>query len=401
MCKFKIVFTAVLLYLVAPLINASAGLTITAEANNKFAFDLYAALSNTETGKNVFVSPYSISSALAMTYEGARQATASQIAKVFYYPADIAVLRQGYTDMSAAFARKNKGYVLSAANSLWPQKDYIFSKDYLTSIEKYYKGKAKNVDYISDRDVAVALINSWTAKQTNDKIKDILHKDSVNELTRLVLVNAIYFKGTWQTEFKPSMTKKADFNVSAAVKKPVDMMNLEDKFGYAELDGTKVLELPYAGKDICMLLVLPAGPELSSVEKSMSYEVFRKWIAALSEIKVNVHIPKFTTRCRYSLMQPLIDMGMPDAFDELKADFSGMTGKKDLYIGAVIHSTFVEVNEKGTEAAAATAVIMMTKSIEETADFRADHPFIYFIYDKTNKNILFMGRMSDPSAESN
>ena len=392
----KAAVVIVFLLAITPAIISSDAVTQTAESNNSFAFSLYSGLSKTEAGKNIFISPYSISTAIAMTYEGAGNTTAAQMRQALRFPEDTAVLRAGNMEILADMARKDKGYELSAANSLWPQDGLILLKEFTGNVEKYYGGTAEAVDYVKDRQKAVDKINWWTSKKTNGKISNIVKPTDVNALTRLILVNAIYFKGTWQTGFKAAMTKKSDFYTSENSKKTVDMMNQEGNFRYALDKDTQVIELPYAGKDISMLVALPAGRDISKLEAAISYETFKKWTAALRNVKVNVSLPKFLVRCRYSLKQPLIDMGMSQAFDENLADFSGMTGKKDLYISNVIHASFVEVNEKGTEAAASTAVIMMTKSFEMNETFKADHPFIFFIYDNKAGNILFMGRISDP-----
>jgi serpin B len=394
-------FLVVMLFLsVASGSNAGSDVTVIADANNRFAFAAYADLSKTEAEKNIFISPYSISTALAMTYEGAQGETALQMMKVFHFPEDINSLRQGYSGIQKILNAKNTYYDLSSANSLWPQKGCEFLKNYLETVEKYYGGKAEVVDYAGGKAEAIQKINTWTSKQTKEKIPEIIGENDVDELTRLVLVNAIYFKGSWKSKFDPKMTRKSNFYVAGDKKIQTDMMNNEGKFNYAELEGLKVLELPYVGDDISMIVALPNGHDIAKLEASLSYEVFKKWQAALEEQKVEVSLPKFKLHCLYQLGNSLEHLGMPLAFNENQADFSKMIGKKDLYISAVIHATFVDVNEEGTEAAAATAVVMSTKSIEMTPEFIADHPFIFIIYDKAAETILFMGKIADPSTGS-
>jgi serpin B len=396
--KILVSFMIAMLFLsVAPEVKAGGDVTVTADANNRFAFAVYADLNKSEGKNNIFISPYSISSALAMTYEGANGETAAQMMKVFHFPKDINSLRQGYFGMQEILNAKNKAYDLLSANSLWPQKGCEFSKQYLETVEKYYGGKAELVDFAAAKAEAIHKINSWTSKQTKEKIPEIIGDKDVDELTRLVLVNAIYFKGSWKAKFDPKMTRKSNFYAYGNEKIQTDMMNSEGEFNYAELEGLKVLELPYAGDDVSMIVALPYGHDIAKLEASLSYEVFKKWQSVLEEQKVEVSLPKFKLHCLYQLGNPLEHLGMPLAFDENQADFSKMTGKKDLYISAVIHASFVDVNEEGTEAAAATAVVMDTKSIEMTPEFTADHPFIFFIYDKTAGTILFMGKINNPS----
>lgn len=398
--KFMVIFAAALLMLAgSTAFGADNALTQTAQANNTFAFDVFLPLCNSQAGKNVFISPYSISCALAMTYDGAKNKTASQMAKAMHFPADKGVLESGFSGLQKMLNAKNAGYALATANSLWPQKDYPFLKDYMQAVEKYYGGKAEEVDYVSKRAEAVNKINSWTSEQTKEKIPKILSMEDVDALTRMVLVNAIYFKGSWAVKFSPKLTKKSDFYLNDDKKISADMMHAKIKTGYAEQDGVKILEMPYAGGDISMIAVLPKERYTSKLEKTITYAIFQKWVSSLNHEEVDVSFPKFKIHCMYGLNEPLKGLGMTDAFDENLADFSGMTGKKDLFITSVIHASFVDVNEEGTEAAAATAVIMGAKSIEWSREFVADHPFLFFIYDRAAGAILFMGRIEDPETE--
>jgi serpin B len=393
------IFVVVMIFLdVVPEIRAGRDAVMIADANNKFAFSVYADLARSEAGKNIFISPYSIATALAMTYEGAAGETAAQIQKVFHFPPDINGMHQGYFEMQNILNAPNKDYDLLSANSLWPQKGWEFSTQYLDAVEKYYGGKAELVDYYGQKAAAIYKINSWTSNRTKKKIPEILGGDDVDELTRLVLVNAVYFKGSWKSKFDPKSTRKSSFYTGGNIKTQTDMMRLEGQFKFAELEGLKILELPYAGNDISMMVALPDGHDISKLEASLSDQEFKKWQAALMERKVDVSLPKFKLHCLYTLNKSLIRLGMPLAFNENRADFSKMTGKKGLYISAAVHATFVDVNEEGTEAAAASAVVMGTKSIEMTPEFNADHPFIIVIYDKAAGAILFIGKINDPSA---
>lgn len=386
-----------------PVWGAENKAPMVAEANNQFAFGLYRDLSKSEKNRNIFISPFSISSALAMTYERADHETAAQMRKVLHFPDAPSIVRQGYRDLEKSINRPNKGYELSTANSLWPQKGYPFLKGYLETVEKNYGGKTEEVDYGTrlSRTDACKKINGWTSGQTKDKIPEIISPEDLTELTRMVLVNAVYFKGSWAKAFQPAKTRKMDFYSQGAGKIQADMMSQESEFPYAQFPDLSVLELPYRGDGLCMLVVLPKDRNPAKAEASLSGDAFHRWLAALSPAKIELSLPKFKIHCQYSLTRPLQRLGMPLAFDEQQADFSKMTGTKGLHITDVIHATLVDVNEAGTEAAGATAVIMGAKCASLTPEFTADHPFFFFIYDKTQGNILFMGKIDKPAVEKN
>lgn len=377
-----------------------AGISAVINANNQFAFDLYAELRKSAEGKNVFFSPYSISTALAMTYEGARGKTAEEMQSVFHFPTDGKLRKSAFAAIHNQLNKPDSKFKLSIANSLWAQKDYKFLSEYLTTLQQYYAGKATNLDFVGATEESRGTINKWVEDKTNDKIKNLLPQGSLTPLTRLVLTNAIYFKGTWIKQFDKSQTKDGDFRVSSTSTIKVPMMHPADKnatFNYAETSDLKILEMPYEGGKLSMLVLLPKG-DLSLLEPSLSLDKINDWKSKLREQRVDVLMPKFTLDTKYPMNGTLAQMGMPTAFDEDRADFSGMTGAKSLYISAVIHQAFVDVNEEGTEAAAATAVVMSGKSVPPPVPiFRADHPFIFVIQDKANGNILFIGRVANPN----
>lgn len=372
------------------------------EANNQFALDYYAVLKN-KAGGNIFCSPFSISSALAMTYEGAKGQTAQEIASVFHFPEDIQTLRTEYQNIYSEINKTDKAYELKTANALWAQKDYPFLQNYLGTIEQYYNGKTTNLDFASDTENSRLTINGWVEDQTNDKIKDLIPQGVLDPLTRLVLTNAVYFKGEWVKQFnKEDTIKNYRFNTGFRTVE-VDMMNRTDdesEFNYTENDQLQVLELPYSGEDLSMLILLPKNNDLPSLENSLSTEKLSDWKQNLENQRVDVYIPKFKFETKYMMSEDLGKMGMPTAFGG-GADFSGMDGTQNLYIGSVIHQAFVEVNEEGTEAAAATAVVMFDLAAPpETPTiptFMADHPFIFLIQDNATGNILFIGRVINPS----
>jgi serpin B len=382
--------------------GGSSGVANVVEANNQFAFEYYSHLKNRETG-NIFFSPFSISSALVMTYEGAREQTAKEMQSVLHFPADDNLRRTEYLKIFNELNKKDKKYELNIANALWAQEDYQFLSDYIDTVEKYYGGKTNNLDFVKDPEGSRVTINDWVEKQTKDKIKDLIPQGVINDMTRLVLTNAIYFKGEWVKQFDKENTTDEDFRINENDSVKVPMMQRTDEeaeFNYAENKDLQILEMPYSGEDLSMLILLPKNDDLAKVENSLSTENLAQWKKDLKKQRVEVFVPKFKFETKYLMTEDLKAMGMPTAFG-LGADFSGMDGKKDLFISEVIHQAFVEVNEEGTEAAAATGVVMMLGALpgEETKIpvFRADHPFIFLIQEKNSGNILFIGRVVNPA----
>jgi serpin B len=367
-------------------------------SSNQFAFDLYSNFKGKEG--NIFFSPYSLSTAMAMTYEGARGQTAEEIRQVFHYPEDIEILRRGYAGIINQINKKDKKYELRTANALWAQKNYPFLPEYFKTVEKYYGGKVTNVDFARDTENSRLTINKWVEEQTRNRIKDLIPQGVITSLTRLVLTNAIYFKGNWETQFPKQNTKEADFKVSADKKVRVPMMFIGGrKFNYTENEALQLLELPYAGNELSMLVLLPRN-ELSEVEPYLKPDKIQDLMKGMRQEEVDVYLPRFKFETKYLMGGEkgiLGRMGMPTAFSEMRADFSGMTGKPDLYITEVVHQAFVEVNEEGTEAAAATGIIMGAKAVLMKKVFRADHPFIFLIQEKRTGAILFFGRVIDPT----
>jgi serpin B len=367
--------------------------------NNGFALDMYAKLS--DGSGNVFFSPWSISAAFAMTYEGARGRTAEEMRQVLHFTADDLVRRSSFASLYNKLNPQGAKYQLSTANALWAQKDYPFLAEYQDTVLNYYAGRVTNLDFIKETEASRQIINTWVEEQTNNKIEDLLPPDSLNAMTRLVLTNAVYFKGDWVKGFKKSETKDQNFRTpTGAVKVP--MMSRTDKdsrFGYFENDDLQVLEMPYKGDKISMLVLLPKSDSLQGLETSLTAENLQLWSASARENneRVSVFFPRFKFETKYSLVPIFEEMGMPTPFS-MEADFSGMDGTKLLYISVVFHQAYVDVDEKGTEAAAATAVVMTLNGIPSgPLTFRADHPFIFIIQDRDTGSILFMGRVEDPS----
>ena len=369
--------------------------------NNAFALDLYSILSKEEG--NLFFSPYSISSALAMTYGGARGDTAEEMAKALHFSLGADKTHPAFAELDTVFheIQKHGQVQLHIANSLWPQKDYRLLPEYLALTRQHYGVPITPVDYMKAAETARKLINTWVEDKTKDKIKDLIRPGDLDALTVLVLVNAIYFKGNWASQFDPKLTKQSGFSVSGHAKTQVSMMYQKGKFGYGEIEGAQLLELPYVGKELSMVIVLPEKPEgLSGVENQFTVKNLDAWLSRLSQQDVNVYLPKFkVTWGTFELNRPLKALGMEKAFGS-GADFSGMDRTRSLLIGLVLHKAFVEVNEEGTEAAAATAVVMKRNGGRKYI-FLADRPFLFLIRDKATGSILFLGRVLDPSKEKN
>jgi serpin B len=381
------------------------------EGNNSFALELYAKL-RAEQG-NLFFSPYSISTALAMTYAGARGSTASQMAQVLHFPTPVdekagpspAAMNRGQFD--SAFGQiikdlnekgRKGGYTLTVANALWGQQGYGFLDEFLKSVEANYDGRLNEVDFVAATEKARKTINTWVEKQTKDKIKDLIPAGVLDSMTRLVLTNAIYFKGNWARQFKKDQTKDAPFTLADGRKVQAPMMNQTGQFRYTETETFQGLELPYVDNELSMIILLPKQFDgLSEFEKTLTAENLPQWLSRLFPREVIVSVPKFKATKQFSLASMLAAMGMKDAFTP-DADFSGMDGKKDLFISAVIHKAYVDVNEEGTEAAAATGVTMSLTSLgpSQTPVFRADHPFVFLIRDNRSGSILFIGRLMNP-----
>ena len=361
-----------------------------ANAVNQLTFDLYKALS-AGNEENLFLSPYSISTALAMTYGGARGETAKQINQTLHFAG------QGVSHPALSHLRKRlnaiqkEGHIqLSIANSLWPQVDYTFLPDYLALTKEFYGSEIKPVDFKTDTEGARKTINSWVEDQTNDRIKDLIPEGMLDSLTRLVLANAIYFKGNWASQFKPEHTRPAPFKFADGTTTNVPMMSQTADFKLAHTPDFQALELPYEGDDLSMLILLPSESDTLPAFDLKTIDALK-----FNEMEVRVQLPKFKLESTFRLGDTLTAMGMPLAFSD-QADFSGMTGTRDLYIGAVAHKAFIEVNEEGTEAAAATAVAM--KRMSMPPQFTANHPFIFIIRENSTGTILFIGRVMDPSS---
>ncbi len=374
--------------------------------NTAFAFDLYQAVRATDG--NLVYSPFSISLAFAMTYAGARGETASQMSDVLNYtlpedqfhPAFNALdLDLANRPEQAANVDEDDRFELTIANALWGQEDWPFLPEFLDLLAANYGAGMRLVDFENAPESARRQINDWVSDQTKKRIKDIIPPGLLDPSTRLVLANAIYFKATWEHEFDPNETSDEPFYLLNGETVSVEMMGMEtgETYAYAAGDGWQAIALPYKGGLTDMIIIVPDAGNFEAFESTLTAERYNEILAALEPQEVILSMPKFTFETQYGLSDTLIQMGMSDAFDPALADFSGMDGQRILYIGDALHKAFIAVDEKGTEAAAATIVIMaMSAMPQEGIILTIDRPFIYAIRDVPTGTVLFMGRVVDP-----
>jgi serpin B len=376
------------------------------DAVNSFSFDLFKKfLTDPQQQGNVFTSPYSIFTALAMTYEGANGTTADEMKNVLNIEQTNASFHE-YMQALYRYLNQKKEYNISTANALWIKENYPLLKEYKDLILTYYGGTSTGMDY-SDPEEAAAIINGWIENNTNHLIKNLISSGDIDPVfTRLILTNAIYFKGIWQVQFDEQNTTPRPFEVGGEGTVEVDTMRLtgtQDFFNYTDNDLMQILELPYSGNDIAMVICLPKeGHSIDDMISSLDCTRYQALIESMNQTMVDIYLPKFAIKTPlYSLKQYLIDLGMPTAFTS-EADFSKMTGFRELSISQVLHKAFIEVNEEGTEAAAATGITMVT-SVDGNQNhshrivFDANHPFLFLIQQKITGTILFMGTVVNPS----
>ena len=387
--------------------EAERDLPAVVEGGNLFAVDLYRKLG--EGGGNLFFSPLSLSTALAMTSAGAAGETREEMEEVLHFPVDVESAHPTFAALAESLDQGSSsgGYQLNIANRLWGQPDFDFEEEFLATSKQHYGAGFETLDFAKAPDKARETINGWVENQTSNRIQDLLPPGSIEALTRLVLTNAVYFKGEWLNQFDRESTEKAPFYAEGERSVDVPLMTRKGDYRYVRFPDFQVLELPYIGDDLSMIVVLPGARDgLAAIEAELSQEKLTGWIRGLAQKEVTVYLPRFEMKTGFSMKDTLSDMGMPSAFvppqegDPDSADFSGMTGARDLFIDGVFHKAFVKVNEEGTEAAAATGLTMSLTSLPaEPEIFRADHPFLFLVRDRVTGSILFMGRLADPGDE--
>ncbi len=375
-----------------------------ADASNLFGYSLYGELSKASGNGNLVFSPYSISSAMTIAYEGARGKTADEMAAAMHLPSDKETLRSSFAGLYGKLNSAGSGAELRAANAIWVHNDYQVKKDYLAVLQNAYAAEATNLDFSSG--TAEGTINSWVADRTNQKIKGLIPAGMLSPKMPVVITNAVYFKGRWLQEFDREKTREDDFALVSGEKANVMMMQRiygENRTEYAEDPDAQVIELPYYGEKLGMVLVLPkaqGASGISAVERQIGRGKLSQWRSSLSPQKVTLFIPKFKIEQTYVLADALSRMRMATAFSD-DADFGNMTAANNLKISQVIHKVYVDVNEEGTEAAAATAVLMGITSAgpgmeEQIRLFRADRPFFFAIVERESGAVLFLGKVMDP-----
>ncbi|XP_026800447.2 leukocyte elastase inhibitor isoform X1 [Pangasianodon hypophthalmus] len=373
-------------------------------ANSAFALDLYRAITADSPGGNLFFSPLSISAALSMVYLGARGTTAEEMAKVLSL-SSIPDVHTHFRTLNSAINSPKASYILRLANRLYGEKTFNFLSEYVDSTQKLYQADMQAVDFIGSAEESRKLINHWVEEKTENKIKDVLQPGMVTAMTRLALVNAIYFKGKWKHVFDTENTKEMPFKINQNETKPVQMMHQTKKFLFNYIDEYRlqVLDLPYVEEELSMVVLLPQESEdgsdpLQKLESELTVDKLLEWTNQEKMDRwtdIVVHLPKFKLEEQYSLKDILNKMGMSSLFQPSAADLTGMSSEGGLFVSSVAHKAFVEVNEEGTEAAAAT-VVMVALCMAREEHFMADHPFLFFIRHNPTKSILFFGRFRGP-----
>jgi serpin B len=374
------------------------------EGNSAFAFELYQALKGEEG--NLFYSPYSISLALAMTYAGASGETAQQMADTLQFLLDQDKLHPAFNWLDAELAKRGEGaagkdeegFRLNIVNAIWGQKDYEFLSSFLDVLAENYGAGLRILDFITETEKSRLAINDWVSDQTEGRIEDLIPPGAIGELTRLVLTNAIYFNAAWEYPFDEDITADGPFYLLNGEQVTVPIMKQTESFGYTEGEEYQAVELPYDGGELSMVILLPEAGKLEAFEETLNAQQVDAIISGLQYTEVALTMPRFEFDSEFSLKDTLAGMGMPIAFSS-GADFSGMTGNPELFISDVVHKAFVAVDEAGTEAAAATAVIMDSTAVPEPpVEVTIDRPFIFLIRDIETGAVLFAGRVLNPIA---
>lgn len=369
------------------------------KANGAFAIQLLKLLGQDNPEHNVFCSPVSISSALAMVLLGAKGSTAAQMVQALGL-SSVEDHHGGFQSL-AQVHKPGAPYSLSIANRLFGEESCEFLPSFQESCLHFYQAELEPLSFAKAPERSRKHINAWVSKKTEGKIPEVLAKNSIDEESRLVLINAVYFKGKWDEPFDKSCTRKMPFKINQKEQRPVQMMFQEGEFPWAHVSEVQaqVLELPYEGQELSMVIVLPdEGVDLSTVEKSLTFEKLQTWTSPeqMERTEVEVSLPRFKLQEDYDMGAVLQDLGMVDAFQPGKADLSGMVVDSELCLSKVVHRSVVEVNEEGTEAAAATAMMIEFCCAMELPVFCADHPFLFFIRHNATHSLLFCGRFASP-----
>ncbi len=388
---------------------SAADMTALAAGNRAFAADAYTWLAANEDG-NVVFSPVSLRLALAMAYSGARGETAEEMAAALHFDLGDDALHAAFNTLDQILASRNRQeepgpdgeerkVELSVANALWGQEGFGFERPFLDLLAEDYDAGMRIVDYVGATEQARQTINGWVAEETNDRITELIPSGVLSALTRLVITNAVYLDATWWSTFDADDTWDAPFTLLDGSEVTASTMHQDAWFPYAAGDGWRAVELPYVGEELAMLLLVPDEGSFAEVEGQVGDGLIDEVLAGLAPVDVSLGLPRFEFRTKASMADMLSELGMPLAFDPNAADFSGMTTEDRLFISAVLHEAFISVDEAGTEAAAATAVVMnLAAAPVQGVDLQIDRPFLFWLYDRETGTVLFMGRVLDPTA---
>ncbi|XP_008838891.2 serpin B10 isoform X1 [Nannospalax galili] len=389
---------------------------------NQFALEFSKKLAESAEGKNIFFSPWSISTSLAMVYLGTKGTTAVQMAQALQFnrgldftsgpdsekkrkmeinSGKVEEILSNFQSLTGEILMPASSYILKTANRLYGEKTYPFHNKYLEDVETYFGAKLQSVNFTEAPDQIRMEINSWVESQTEGKIPNLLPDDAVDSKTRMVLVNALYFKGTWEHQFLVQNTTERPFRINKTTSKPVQMMSMKEKLQIFHIEELQTigLQLYYQNRDLSLLILLPEDVEgLEQLEKAITYEKLNEWTREdmMDLFEVQLYLPKFKLKESYDLKTTLSSMGMTDAFIQNKADFSNMSLGRNLYLSNVFHKAFVEINEEGTEAAAATGSEVGFRIKVPSIEFNVDHPFLFFIRHNKTNSFLFYGRFCSP-----
>ncbi len=398
----KKILVLISLYLLTSIFILSKPLEEIVKSNNKMAVKLLTLIEEKNGGENIFISPFSINSAISITLLGAKGETKEEMLKALEISENEANYHKDFSKIINEVEKSStKETIFKNGNRLWVEKDFHLLKKFVDKVNEFYKGGISSVDFKNNLKSAIEEINNWVMEKTANNIKDLLRESDLDNSTRLVITNAVYFKGTWEKEFKEENTLSDIFHLESGEEKDIKMMFNKGHYLYGENEKWQILGMKYRGNNFIMFIILPKkGKKVMDISKEIAKNGLSNSINSLSHENVEVYIPKFKFEKRYYLKNYLMKMGIKKAFSS-NADFSGITGKKDLFIDKVIHQAKIEVNEKGSEAAAATAISMKLTSAapifnEKRIIFKADHPFIFFIIHKNTGEIIFEGVFNKP-----
>ena len=372
-----------------------------AQGNNAFSLDLYRKLSNSEG--NLFFSPFSVSQVLAMAFAGARGETERQMANTLHYDLPQSALHPSFNALDRKLASRgkelqaeeNQFLEMNIANAIWGQQGYEFLPDFLDALAENYGAGLRPLDFADAPEESRVKINHWVSEETQDKIRDLLTPEAVNRLTRLVLTNAIYFNASWQRPFDKLLTRELPFHLAGGgmVEAPMMTETSRDFYGYVKGNGYQAVDVPYSSGEMSMTILLPDQGTFGELEDSLNAQLLERIFDGIEIGNITLTMPLFELESEFSLNQTLAEMGMPDAFGA-RADFSGMTGTRELWVSEIVHKAFVSVDEEGTEEAASTAVVVLES---EPLMVTVNRPFIFLIRDRSTGTLLFLGRVMNPA----